>query len=219
MTDVLLVDDHASSREPLAMLLRLQSDIGDVIEAGSLAEARQTLVTAAPAIDVAIVDLDLPDGNGVALIHDLRQVNQEGQVLVLTASLDRRAHARAVEAGASGVVHKSARSADILDAVRRLHAGEPLLSPAETIELLRLAGRMRDQDFAADRAFARLTPREREMLHGLAEGLGDAEIATRLSISNKTVRNHMVSLLDKLGVDSRLQALVLAVRQGIVEIE
>jgi two-component system nitrate/nitrite response regulator NarL len=139
-------------------------------------------------------------------------------VLILTASADREAHARAVEAGAAGVLHKSVRIADVVDAARRLAAREALLSPAEVIELLRLAGRRRERDYEAQRAIERLTPREREVLQALADGLSDKEIAERLHVGIGTVRNHIVSIFGKLGTHSRLQTLVLALRYGIVEI-
>jgi DNA-binding NarL/FixJ family response regulator len=215
---VLLVDDHASARQPLAILLDREPDIAVVAQAGSLAEARARLAEAEVAVDVAVVDLGLPDGDGVELVRDLRATNPEGAVMVLTSSVDRRHHARAVEAGASGVLAKSAQLAEIIGAIRRLCEGEPLLPPREAIDLLRLAGRERDQQHAAQAALARLTGREREVLQALADGLSDKEIAERLNVSAKTVRAHMVNLLGKLGVDSRLQALVFAVRHGVVTI-
>ena len=102
--------------------------------------------------------------------------------------------------------------------LRRLDRGEHLLSPAETIELLRLVGQQRERDRSAKEAAGRLTKRECEVLQSLADGLSDAEIAQRLHVSRETVRTHMVNLLQKLGLDSRLQALVFAVRQGLVKL-
>jgi DNA-binding NarL/FixJ family response regulator len=170
-------------------------------------------------IDVAVVDLDLPDGNGAELIGELRTVNPHAMTLVLTASDDRRVHAQAVEAGATGVLHKSTRIKEIIEAVRRLEEGGELLSPNEIGELLRLAGQQRTQDREARLAIELLTPREREVLQALAEGLSDKEIAERLYVGVGTVRSHVVHILEKLGVHSRLQALVFAVRHGVVEIE
>ncbi len=217
MIRLLLVDDHAVSREPLALLLEREPDFAVAAQAGSVAEAREVL--AGVEIDVALVDMNLPDGSGVDLIRDLRDRNPEALVLVVTASHDRHDHARAVAAGAAGVLHKSARTREIVDAIRRLCAGEPLLSPHQVIELLRFADRHRAQDQQARATLDLLTPREHEVLRLLAEGLSDKEIAERLTISERTVRAHMVNLLAKLGVDSRLQALVLAVRHGVVTIE
>jgi DNA-binding NarL/FixJ family response regulator len=214
MIRVLLVDDHAAFREPLSFMFDREPEFVVIGQAGSLAEAREILDGA----DVAVVDLDLPDGNGAELIGELHAANPQGMALILTASADRGAYARAVEAGAAGVLHKSARIKDIIDAVRRLEAGEALLSPNEVGELLQLAGQQRAQDQEAQRAIESLTPRELEVLRALAEGLSDKEIAERLYLGLGTVRSHVVNILKKLGVHSRLQALVFAIRHGAVEI-
>ena len=214
MIRVLLVDDHASFRQPLAFLLERESEINVVAQAGSLAEAREVI----EGVDVAIVDLDLPDGSGVDLIGALRAANPNGMVLILSGSTDRALFARAVEEGASGVMNKSSRIAEIVEAVQRLGAGESLLSPREVIEMLRFAGRHREENRTAQQTLQRLTPREREVLQSLADGLNDKEIAQRLHVSTETARTHMVNVLRKLDVDSRLQALVFAVRHGAVTI-
>ena len=213
---VLLLDDHTSFRELLALRLAREPDLTVVMEAGSLAEGRQAVGQVEA--DVALVDLDLPDGSGVELIRDLRKMNPQAQAVLLTASGDRHLHAEAIAAGASGVLSKTVGSAEIIGAIRRLFAGEALLSPSEAMELFRLADRRRDAELSGHRIIEQLTPRERDLLLLLAEGLADAAIAERLSISPKTVRNQMVGLLAKLNVDSRLQALVVAVRYGIVTI-
>lgn len=214
MIRVLLVDDHAAFREPLSFMFDREPEFTVVAQAGSLAEARGIL----EGVDVAVVDLDLPDGEGIELIGELRAANPQAMVLILTASADRGTHAQAVEAGAAGVLHKSVYIRDVIDAVRRLEAGEALLSPNEVGELLRLASQQRAQDQEARLAIESLTPREREVLQALANGLNDKEIGQRLYVSTGTVRNHVVRVLGKLGVHSRLQALVFAVRHGAVRI-
>ena len=218
MIRLLLVDDHASAREPLAMLLGREADLEVVAQAGTLEEARACLKSGAE-VDVALVDLDLPDGHGADLVRDLRRAKREAMAVVLTGSFERRDHARAIEAGAAGVLHKSVPTAQVVDAIRRARAGEPLIPTQELVKLLRLAGERRTQDDLARRAFERLTPRERDILGSLADGLGDKAIAERLSVSEKTVRNHMTRLLDELGVESRLQALILAIRYGAVRVD
>lgn len=216
MIRILLVDDHASFRQPLAFMLNREPDFTVVAQAGSLAEARGLLHEE---IDVAVVDLVLPDGNGATLVRDLRTANSHSQVLVLTASVDRRDLARAVESGASGVMNKSARIEEIISAIRGLSSGEQLMSPRELVDLLRLAVQQREQNRDAELALGRLTPREREVLQALAEGLNDREIGQQLHVSTETVRTHMVNILGKLGVESRLQALVYALRHGAVTID
>lgn len=214
MIRVLLVDDHVSFRQPLAYMFDREPDLRVVGQAGTLAEARGHLTD----IDLAVVDLNLPDGSGLDFIGELRISNPGAMALVLTASSDKVEWGSAIEAGATGVLHKSSTISDIISAVRRLGAGEHLLSPREVSELLRLVGQQREQDRVAQQALARLTPREREVLQALADGLNDKEIALRLTISTETARSHMVNILGKLGVDSRLQALVFAVRHGAIKI-
>jgi DNA-binding NarL/FixJ family response regulator len=211
---VLLVEDHASFRQAVASMLDRESNFSVKGQAGSLAEAREIL----EGVDVAIVDLGLPDGYGGELIKELRKANPQAQALVLSASLERSEIARAVEWGAAGVLHKSAGMDHITEAVRRLKAGETLLPVEEVVELLRLAGSRREKEQEARRAITRLTPREKEVLQALAEGLDSKHIAERLHISMETERNHMQSILAKLGVHSRLQALVFALRHSVVSV-
>jgi DNA-binding NarL/FixJ family response regulator len=211
---IMLVEDHTTVRQALALVLEQEREFEVVAQAGSLAEARQ----AATEFDVAIVDLGLPDGHGADVITELRKISPKSLMLVLTASFERTELARAVEAGASGLLHKATPLEEITQAVRRLLAGEALISMEEVIELLRLATSERKKDYEEQMAAQQLTPREREILQALAEGLSDRQIADRLHISFETERNHISNIFGKLGVDSRLQALLFAVRRGIVEI-
>jgi PAS domain S-box-containing protein len=213
---VLLVEDHASFRQAAASVFEREG-LEVVGQAGSLTEARKVLEQGAP--DVAVIDLVLPDGYGWDLIKELRAANRRAQALVLTAELGRAEIARAVENGAAGVLHKTAELDEVVEAVRRLSAGEALLPLEEVVELLRFASSRKDEDYEARQAIARLTPREGEILQLLAEGLDSHGIAERLYISLRTERNHMTSILAKLGAHSRLQALVFAVRHGVVSID
>jgi two-component system nitrate/nitrite response regulator NarL len=214
---VLLVEDHASFRQALAFMLEREPGFEVAGQVGSLAEARQLNGEVLENVEVAIVDLALPDGDGLELIEDFSS-EPRMTTLVLSASLEPGRFARAVEAGASGVLHKSTPIKDIVEAVQMLRAGEALLSPAEVVEMLRLVGRERQEELAARQAVERLTPREKEVLEALAEGLESKEIAEKLNVTVETERTHMVNILHKLGVHSRLQALVFAARYGVVQI-
>jgi PAS domain S-box-containing protein len=214
---VLLVEDHASFRQAAASVFEREVGFEVVGQAGSLAEARKMLEQEPP--DVAVIDLILPDGYGWDLIKELRAANRRAQALVLTAELGRAEMARAVENGAAGILHKTAELEEVVEAVQRLSAGEALLPLEEVVELLRFASARKDEEHEAQQAIARLTPREREILQLLAEGLDSHGIAERLYISLRTERNHMTSILAKLGAHSRLQALVFAVRHGVVSID
>jgi two-component system nitrate/nitrite response regulator NarL len=187
-------------------------------QASTLAEARRLSGESLKNVDVAVVDLGLPDGDGLNLVEDFSSSVSRITTLVLSASLEPGRLARAVEAGAAGVLHKSTPIKEIIDALRRLKAGEALLSSGEIIEMLRLVGRERQEEHDVRRAIEQLTAREREVLQALAEGLESKEIADRLNITVETERTHMVNILHKLNVHSRLQALVIAARYGLVQI-
>jgi len=214
---VLLVEDHTVFRQALALLLQREPDICFVGQAGSLAEARRVLAEV-PDIDAALIDLALPDGDGADLITTLRASQPRCATLVLTASADWRDRARAIEVGAAGVVHKSAGLQEIIGKLRRVAAGETLLTPAELVELLRRVDHQRAQARTQQAVLEQWTVRERQVLQVLAEGLSDKEIAARLDLSTETVHKHMGNILGKLAVSSRLQAVLWAVRQGLAAI-
>jgi PAS domain S-box-containing protein len=213
---VLLVEDHAAVREAISSAFEQERGFEVVGQAESLAEARRLLADGP--VDVAIVDLGLPDGNGEDLIKELGESNQQTQALVLSASRDHAQIARAVEAGAAGVLGKTTHLDEVVESVRRLRAGETLIPLEEVVELLRFAGTKREEEYEARQAIARLSTREMEVLQLLAQGLDSEGIAEQLHISLRTERNHMASVLRKLGVHSQLQALIFALRYGMVEI-
>jgi DNA-binding NarL/FixJ family response regulator len=211
---VLLVEDHASFRDAIASVFEGEPGYTVVGQAGSLAEARELL----DGVDIAVIDLALPDGFGGEIVEELRVRNPQAQALVLSAYSERREVARAVESGAAGVLHKSVGMEEVLDAVRRLKAGDTILPLEEVVELLRYASSRKVEEQEGIEAIARLTQREREVLQLLAEGLDSRGIAERLNISVKTERHHAASILAKFGAHSRLQALVFALRHDIVRV-
>ncbi|MEA2269756.1 MAG: hypothetical protein QOC64_2366, partial [Solirubrobacteraceae bacterium] len=213
---VLLVEDHAAVRQAIAAAFEREADFEVVGQAASLAEARTMLGEVD--VDVAVVDLGLPDGYGGDLVPELRDANPRSQALVLSASLERAEMARAVAKGAAAALNKTAHLDELVDSVRRLRAGETLLPLDEVVELLRFAGRQSESEHEDREAIARLTRREREILQGLADGLDSQAMADRLHITLRTQRNHVANILAKLGVHSQLQALVFALRYDIVEI-
>jgi RNA polymerase sigma factor (sigma-70 family) len=216
---IMVVDDHDTFRDPLAFMLEREPNLTVVARPRSLSEAKEVLESAELAVDVAIVDLNLPDGSGTDLIKDLRRSHPQAKALVLSAMSEQRYLAEAIEAGAAGVMHKSAPMSDLVEAVRRLAAGDQLLSQQEVIGALRFLVRVRESNREAQLAIDKLTPREREVLQALAEGWSDREIAQQLHVGAGTVHSHVTNILSKLEVSSRLQALVFAVRHGVVTIE
>ena len=212
---LLLVDDHAAFRMPLALILEREPDLTVVAQTGSLVETRALPSEVTARVDVALVDLQLPDGNGIDIVGDLRAAKWRGETIVLTADTNRKHHAQAIEAGAICILGKSALPSEIVDAIRRVYAGEPVQPAEEIIELLRLAREEGERSREVQGTLAQLTPREREVLALLAEGLDNHAIAKRLFISSDTARAHVVKVLGKLGVESRLQAAIFALQHGI----
>lgn len=217
MIRLMLIDDHVSAREPLAFMLDHQPDMEVVATAGSLAEARTALDDDLD-LDVAIVDLGLPDGSGAELIGTIHASNPRSVSLVLTSFSDQLVLARAISAGAAGVLHKSSDVSQIIEAVRTLHSGEQLVTARDVADAVRLAAAEHARSQIDQVRVESLTPRELEVLQALGDGLSDKEIADRLTLGAATVRTHVNSLLAKLGVQSRLQAVVFAARTGVIHL-
>jgi DNA-binding NarL/FixJ family response regulator len=205
---VLIVDDHEMFSASLTMALSSEDDIDVVGTAATLARARNLVVTLQP--DVVLLDHHLPDGLGIDSLAELRRLSPGAHVVVLTAAAEDSMLVAATEAGCAGFLLKTSPLEELVSAVRTAAAGEMLVSS----ELLaRLLGRLRHESAEPS---CDLTGREREILQLIALGLTNAAIATRLFISVNTVRNHVQSLLAKLGAHSKLEALSIAVRDGLI---
>ncbi|SDC76670.1 DNA-binding response regulator, NarL/FixJ family, contains REC and HTH domains [Actinokineospora iranica] len=206
MIRVLLVDDHEVVRRGLRDLLDGEDGIEVTAEAGSVAEAL-TRANAVP-VDVAVVDVRLPDGDGVALCRSLRSLNPAPHCLVLTAFDDENALVEAIMAGAAGYLLKQVRGQDLVTAVREVAAGRSLLDPVTTARVLDRMRRTAETD-----ELAGLTERERAVLDLIGEGLSNREIAERLFLAEKTVKNYVTSVLAKLGMERRTQAVAWIARR------
>ena len=204
---VLIVDDHEMLGDSLARVLDEEPDMVSVGLAQSLAQARSRVTTNAP--DVLLLDRRLPDGDGVAAITELRELRPTMSVVVLTASAGDDVLVRAIEAGAAGFVSKTRGLAEVTSAVRAAAAGEAVISPEMLSRLLPKLRRGGGPD-------PELTRREQEVLEMLSRGLSNAAIAAELHVSVHTVRNHIANLSGKLGAHSKLEALSIAVRRGLV---
>jgi DNA-binding NarL/FixJ family response regulator len=206
MIRVFLLDDHEVVRRGLIELLQTDGDIEVVGESGSAQEASRRIPAFRP--DVMILDARLPDGNGIDVCRDVRAIDSSIRGLILTSYEDDEALFAAIMAGASGYVLKQIRGTDLLDAVRRVADGQSLLDPAVTQRVLE---RIRN-GVEAPRELAGLTDQERRILEFIAEGLTNREIASRMFLAEKTVKNYVSHLLAKLGLERRTQAAVLAAR-------
>ncbi|SCL22622.1 two component transcriptional regulator, LuxR family [Micromonospora rhizosphaerae] len=201
-----LLDDHEVVRRGLADLLQSSGDIEVVGESGSAQEAARRIPALRP--DVAILDARLPDGNGIDVCRDVRAMDSSIKGLILTSYEDDEALFAAIMAGASGYVLKQIRGTDLVDAVRRVAAGQSLLDPAITTRVLE---RIRS-GVEQPRELKSLTEQERRILEYVAEGLTNREIAGKMFLAEKTVKNYVSSVLAKLGLERRTQAAVLATR-------
>lgn len=205
---IIVVDDHQMFATSLAQALDSERDLLVVGLATSIREARGLVASATP--DVVLLDHRLPDGDGVQAISELHGIRPSAQIVVLTASTSDRVLVAAMEAGAAGFIAKTQRLDDVIAGVRAAADGESMVSA----KLLgRLLPRLQKR---ADTPGAELTEREREILDLLATGLSNADIASRLTSSVHTVRNHVSNLSAKLGAHSKLEVLSIAVREGLV---
>jgi two-component system response regulator DevR len=201
---VFLLDDHEIVRRGLRDLLEASGGIEVVGEAGTAEDAHRRIPPTRP--DVAILDVRLPDGSGVEVCRDMRAANPELQCLILTSFSDDEALFQAIMAGAAGYLLKQVRGADLVDAVRRVAEGQSLLDPTVTARVLE---RLRNPP-EEDEALRRLTEQERRILDLIAEGLTNRQIAERIHLAEKTVKNYVSNLLAKLGMERRTQAAVFA---------
>jgi DNA-binding NarL/FixJ family response regulator len=203
---VFLLDDHEVVRRGIADLLTAEGEVEVVGESGSAVEAAHRIPALKP--DVAILDARLPDGNGIDVCRDVRAVDPTIKGLILTSYEDDEALFAAIMAGASGYVLKQIRGTDLVDAVRRVAAGQSLLDPAVTARVLE---RIRNGVDRPDELKS-LTEQERRILEYIAQGLTNHEIAQKMFLADKTVKNYVSSVLAKLGLERRTQAAVLATR-------
>ncbi|SEG84107.1 two component transcriptional regulator, LuxR family [Saccharopolyspora kobensis] len=207
---VLLVDDHEVVRRGLRDLLDTEEDVTIVAEAGGVGEALVRAQATGP--DVAVIDMRLPDGDGLELCRRLRELPEPPYCLVLTAFDDEAALVGAINAGASGYLLKQVRGQDLVNAVREVAAGRSLLDPVTTGRVL---ARLRQSSNPEQDELASLTERERRVLELIGEGLTNRQIAEQLFLAEKTVKNYVTSVLAKLGMERRTQAAAwVARRQG-----
>ena len=205
-TGVFLLDDHEVVRRGLGELIEAEDDLTVVGEAGTAETALARIPAVRP--DVAVLDVRLPDGDGVEVCREVRSRHPEVGCLILTSFADDDALAAAIVAGAAGFVLKQVRGNDIVDAVRRVAAGETLIDPDLTAKVL---ARMRQVDEEAAE-LDRLTPQEHRILDLIGEGRTNRQIGEEMFLAEKTVKNYVSNLLAKLGMSRRTEAAAFAAR-------
>src|SRR6476661_6062959 len=188
---IFLLDDHEVVRRGVRELLEVEDDLEVVGEAGTAEEALARIPSASP--DVAIIDMRLPDGNGVEVCRDVRSRNPEIQCVVLTSFADDEALFDSIMAGAAGYLLKQIKGNDLVDAIRRVAAGQSLLDPSVTARVLERLRKGPEED----ERLSRLTEQERKILDLIAEGLTNRQIGERMFLAEKTVKNYVSNLLSK----------------------
>ncbi len=203
---VFLLDDHEIVRRGLRELIDATDDMEVVAEAGTAEEALGRIPATSP--DVAVLDVRLPDGDGVEVCREVRSRLPDLQCLMLTSYADDEALFDAIMAGAAGYVLKQIRGTELVDAIRKVASGQSLLDPTVTARVLE---RLRTGS-PEDERLESLTDQERRILDLLAEGLTNREIAERMYLAEKTVKNYVSNLLSKMGMQRRTEAAVYAAR-------
>ncbi len=206
MIRVFLLDDHEIVRRGVRDLLETEPDITVVGEAGTAAAALARIPALAP--DVAVLDVRLPDGDGVSVCREIRSAMPQIACLMLTSFSGDDALFDAIMAGASGFVMKQIRGTDLIGAIRTVAAGGSLLDPDAASKVM---ARMRDQAARAD-PLAALTAQERKILELIGQGLTNRQIGEQLFLAEKTVKNYISALFTKLGMERRTQAAAYAAR-------
>jgi DNA-binding NarL/FixJ family response regulator len=203
---VFLLDDHEIVRRGVRDMLEAEGDITVIGEAGTAASALARIPAVRP--DVAVLDVRLPDGDGVTVCREIRSQLPEVACLMLTSFADDDALMDAVMAGAAGYVLKQIRGTDLVGAVRTVATGQSMLDPRAASQLM---ARLRDQSSKKD-PLAGLTPQERRILELIGEGLTNRQIGEKMFLAEKTVKNYISALFAKLGMERRTQAAAYAAR-------
>jgi NarL family two-component system response regulator LiaR len=214
--EVLLVEDHQMFADALELLLETEPDIGALRKAGTAEDGLDACRERCP--DVILMDVDLPGMDGIEATRQALEICPDTHVVIITALQSDRVLAGGIAAGANGFVPKTQAADELMDVLRRAAEGEIVLPEGDATPLLRSIRSSASLDEPEAR-LGQLTPREIEILQALADGRSTDEVAQSLFISPRTVHSHVGSILPKLGVRSKLEAVVMALRHGLISVE
>ena len=207
---VVIADDHRSFGEALQIALDKEQDLTVIELVTDGIETVRTVAREHP--DVVLMDLQMPGIDGIEATRRIREEGGESAIIILTGNENEVGLARAVQAGARGFMRKTEPVQDLAQAIRRAHRGEPLHEVSDVESSLRRLRTRRSADADLERRLSRLTPREVQILQAMADGLGSEQIAEGLGMSRHTLRTHTQNILTKLGVHSKIEAVVAAIR-------
>jgi DNA-binding NarL/FixJ family response regulator len=214
MVRVAIIEDHQVLVDALALLLQKEPDLEFIGSANSFSLGRQLIQERTP--DVMLLDLHLPDGNGLDLIPEIQSRIPSTQIVVLTSMSDEQTVIRALDKGVSGFIPKGCSLTELMSAIRKAADGEIVVPSSILAGLLMRLPRDKAAAYREEQGWERLTPREQEVLGCLAKGRSGDEIAAELSIAPLTVRTHIRNLMAKLGVHSRLEAVTFGLQHGLI---
>ena len=211
---VVIADDHRAFAEALAATMRMEEDLRVVAIVHDGESAIEVAIDQEP--DVILMDLQMPGVDGIAATRKIKETHPDTRVVILSATEGEHERARALDAGAEGYLSKERSVKEVTSSVRAVSQGETLTSPEEARRIMAHLRKRRARDLAERERVDRLTPRETEILQGLADGLPTENLAKKLGISRNTLRTHVQNILFKLKVHSKVEALALAIRHGKV---
>ncbi|MFN2213181.1 MAG: LuxR C-terminal-related transcriptional regulator [Anaerolineales bacterium] len=214
MITISMVEDHQILVDSLSLMLRYEPDIEFLGSADSIETGRSLIEETTP--DVLLLDVGLPDGSGLDLIPDVKQISPDTNIVVLTSLKDETTLMRVVDSGISGFVSKDSQLSDLLITIRKAAEGEIVMPTSLLVGLLMRMPRDKAAAYQDDRGWERLTTREQEVLERLAAGKSGDEIAEELHIAPLTVRTHIRNLMAKMGVHSRLEAVTFGMKNGLI---
>ena len=215
MITIAIVEDHKVFVDALKRVISMEGDLNFVGAVSTFADSLSLVKRKKP--DVLIIEIDLPDGDGLSLLHEIQSISPSTNMIVLTRSSDDLKLVRAVELGVKGYLSKNCSLMELLDSIHKVAQGEVVIPPDRLVDLLRRVSYKSNVMMQGSQVWERLTPREHEVLTCLARGKSGEIIAEELSITPLTVRTHIRNLMSKLGVHSRLEAVSYAVNNGLID--
>jgi NarL family two-component system response regulator LiaR len=214
---VLVVDDHQMFADALVALLEVEDDV-EVI--GAVGSGEEALVVCGPGRpDVVLMDIDLPGMDGIQATKGVLRICPHARVVGISAMRDPQLLARTIAAGASGFVPKTRAAEELIRAVRAAAAGEMVLPEGDLAPVLERLRNAAERTADVDARFGNMTSREIEVMQAFADGLSTEDVATRFGVGVRTVRSHVENVLMKLGVHSKLEAVLLGLRAGVLRLE
>ena len=213
---ILIVDDHALLRQGIKKVIDLESDLSVIGEAADGEEAVKLALQLKP--DVVLLDVNMPKKNGLEVTKELRQLAPDIKIVLLTIHDDENYVIEVVKAGATGYLLKDIEPGMLIKALRSVYCGESFIYPTLARRLFYEAGNTERKPEGRTRGHAALTMRELEVLQLIGQGLSNQEMAQRLFLSEKTVKNHLTNIFRKIGVSDRTQAVIYAIKHKIVQV-